>query len=250
MTDFEAAQRLAQRRWPDGMCCGSCGSRRFCHLRCRPREFACLVCKRRISVTAGTLLHGSGVPLFVWFVAAHLIASPEGISAATFRRIVGLSRYETAWRVLHRVRAGLSLFTLPVPEDAPVACAPMCPRGGRPREYGRPRIDVAVARVDDRLVMDIARRADLRRAVSRQQTDLRLDHILLRTDLHLTWVHHRVSARWLRRYLAEGAFRIDRRPPVECVDGILTGSIAPWRVVPPPSGGGGLTHERLRGHPR
>ena len=250
MSEFDAAQRLADRRWPHGMSCAACGARRFHHLKCRPREFACANCKRRVSATAGTLLHGSGVPLFVWFAAAHLVARPEGISAAAFRRIVGLRRYETAWRVLHRVRAALALFTLPVPEDAPVACAAICPRGERPREYAGRRIDVAVARVDGRLVIDLARRADLQRAIRHHPMDLQLDGPLWRVEAHLMWVHHRVSARWFRRYLAEGAFRLDGRPADECVDDVLTGTPARWRSLRPPPGSGGVTQARLRGHRR
>lgn len=248
MNEFEAAQRLADRRWPEGMSCAECGARRFYHLKCRPREFTCTRCKRRVSVTAGTLLHGSGVPLFVWFAAAHLVARREGVSAAAFQRLVGLTRYDTAWRVLHRVRAALALFTLPVPEDAPVACAALCPRGERPREYGGRRIDVAVARVDGRLVIDLARRGDLRRAIRSHPMDRALDGPLVRVELHLMWVHNRVSARWFRRYLAEGAFRLDKRPADECVDSVLTGTRAQWRSLRPPPGSGGVTQTRLRGH--
>lgn len=249
MTDFEAAQRLADHRWPDGMSCSRCGSTSFSHLRCRPREFACSRCNRRVSVTAGTLLHRSGVPLFVWFAAAHLVARPEGVSAATFRRLTGLSRYETAWRVLHRVRAALALFTLPVPKEAPVGCAAMCPRGERPREYCGRRIDVAAARVDERLVIDLARRADLKVAIADHPLDEELRYQLCLVDLHLMWVHHRVSPRWFRRYLAEGAYRLDRRPVTECLHGVIAGAIVPWRAVRPPIGAGGVTQARLRGHP-
>lgn len=44
----------------------------------------------------------------VWFWAAYLIASQTpGISAVQFQRQRGLSRYETAFTLLHKLRAGM-----------------------------------------------------------------------------------------------------------------------------------------------
>jgi transposase-like protein len=47
-------------------------------------------------------------PLSVWFWAVYLIASQTpGISAVQFQRQLGLSRYETAFALLHKLRAGM-----------------------------------------------------------------------------------------------------------------------------------------------
>ena len=47
-------------------------------------------------------------PLRVWFWAAYLVASQTpGISAVQFQRQLGLSRYETAFQILHKLRAGM-----------------------------------------------------------------------------------------------------------------------------------------------
>lgn len=47
-------------------------------------------------------------PLSVWFWAAYLVAShTAGMSAVQFQRQVGLSRYETAFQILHKLRAGM-----------------------------------------------------------------------------------------------------------------------------------------------
>ena len=47
-------------------------------------------------------------PLSVWFWAAYLVASQTpGISAVQFQRQLGLSRYETAFQILHKLRAGM-----------------------------------------------------------------------------------------------------------------------------------------------
>ena len=43
-----------------------------------------------------------------WFWAAYLVASQTpGISAVQFQRQLGLSRYETAFGILHKLRAGM-----------------------------------------------------------------------------------------------------------------------------------------------
>jgi len=47
-------------------------------------------------------------PLSVWFWAAYLVASQTpGTSAVQFQRQLGLSRYETAFQILHKLRAGM-----------------------------------------------------------------------------------------------------------------------------------------------
>jgi transposase-like protein len=47
-------------------------------------------------------------PLTVWFWAAYLVASQTpGMSAVQFQRQLGLSRYETAFQILHKLRVGM-----------------------------------------------------------------------------------------------------------------------------------------------
>ena len=47
-------------------------------------------------------------PLSVWFCAAYLVASQTpGMSATQFPRQLGLPRYETAFQILHKLRAGM-----------------------------------------------------------------------------------------------------------------------------------------------
>ena len=50
----------------------------------------------------------SRVPLSVWFWAAYLLTSQTpGMSAVQFQRQLGLTRYETAFQILHKLRAGM-----------------------------------------------------------------------------------------------------------------------------------------------
>jgi len=50
----------------------------------------------------------SHTPLSTWFWAAYLVSSQTpGMSAVQFQRQLGLSRYETAFQILHKLRAGM-----------------------------------------------------------------------------------------------------------------------------------------------
>src|SRR6202171_4590828 len=73
---------LFKRRWPDGFVCPGCGKRRAVGLKSRPRLHECLDCGRQTSVTAGTTMHRSKLPLTAWFWAAHLMTThSNGMSA-------------------------------------------------------------------------------------------------------------------------------------------------------------------------
>ena len=50
----------------------------------------------------------SHTPLSTWFCTAYLVASQtQGMSAMQFQRQLGLTRYETAFGILHKLRAGM-----------------------------------------------------------------------------------------------------------------------------------------------
>jgi len=62
----------------------------------------------QVSLTAGTILHNTKTPLTVWFWAAYLaVTDKRGISALLLQRQLGLSRYETAWMLLHKLRRAM-----------------------------------------------------------------------------------------------------------------------------------------------
>lgn len=90
-------------RWPGGFVCPHCGG--GVAWRLRDGRYSCGGCKRRVSVTAGTIFHGTRTPLTVWFEAAWLMmASKAGASALNLQRVLGLGSYQTAWTMLHRYR--------------------------------------------------------------------------------------------------------------------------------------------------
>lgn len=53
-------------------------------------------------------MHATRTPLQVWFWGAYLVTTQTpGMSALQFQRQLGLRRYETAFQVLHKLRAGM-----------------------------------------------------------------------------------------------------------------------------------------------
>lgn len=103
------AAHLEKARWREGFACGHCGARgepfRF---EARPGVLRCRKCRKDNRLTAGTVMEGTHTPLSVWFWAAYLVAShTPGMSAVQFQRQLGLSRYETAFQILHKLRAGM-----------------------------------------------------------------------------------------------------------------------------------------------
>ena len=74
----------------------------------RPGVLECRACRRQSGLLVGTVMERSHTPLSVWFWAAYLVASQTpGMSAVQFQRQLGLTRYETAFGILHKLRAGM-----------------------------------------------------------------------------------------------------------------------------------------------
>jgi transposase-like protein len=98
---------LAACRWPDGFRCPVCDGGSAWVLE-RRRLWECAECHRQTSVTAGTVLHGTRTSLRLWFWAAYLVAThTPGISALQLQRQLGISRYETAWLILQKLRRAM-----------------------------------------------------------------------------------------------------------------------------------------------
>ena len=98
---------LSARRWRDGFVCPACGGGRAVALKSRPRLLECLDCGRQTSLTAGTAMHRSKLPLTTWFWAAHLMAThSNGMSARQLEDQLGVT-YKTAWLLAQKLRRSM-----------------------------------------------------------------------------------------------------------------------------------------------
>jgi transposase-like protein len=68
----------------------------------------CNSCRGHFTVTSGTVMESSHIPLHKWVLAFHLMcASKKGMSALQLQRMLNLGSYRSAWFLAHRVREAM-----------------------------------------------------------------------------------------------------------------------------------------------
>jgi transposase-like protein len=121
-----ARQALERLRWPEGVRCLRCGSDKVRPIqsvtkyRSGPKkgqvrgvrkQYDCS-CGYQFSVTTGTVLHDTHLPLWKWFLATYLMTdAKKGVAALQLKRELGVS-YEAAWYLCHRIRSAMVEATM------------------------------------------------------------------------------------------------------------------------------------------
>ena len=106
-TERACAKELIKVIWPEGFQCPACGSMKACNITTR-KLYQCSKCRHQVSVTAGTLLHATKLPLVKWFWAIYLAASDKGgISALRTSKHLGVS-WITARNMLRKIRKAMA----------------------------------------------------------------------------------------------------------------------------------------------
>ena len=84
---------LARLRWPDGFVCPRCG-----HSALAGRGlYQCGRCRTQTSPMAGTIFHGTKLPLTLWFAAIQMTLEEEkGMSSAELARRLGVRQATAA----------------------------------------------------------------------------------------------------------------------------------------------------------
>jgi transposase-like protein len=99
-------------RWPNGPACTHCGATEEHVTRMeggkhRPGLFQCNACRGTFTVTTGSVMESSHLPLHKWALAFHLMAaSKKGVSAHQLHRMLGIT-YKSAWFLAHRIREAM-----------------------------------------------------------------------------------------------------------------------------------------------
>ncbi len=110
--DNAAREHLEALRWPNGPVCPHCGgterNSRLAGESHRPGLIFCGDCRTQFTVTVGTVIERSKIPLHKWVLANHLLCSAKkGISAHQIHRTIGVT-YKTAWFMVHRLRLAMT----------------------------------------------------------------------------------------------------------------------------------------------
>ena len=117
--ETKARELLEAWRWPHGPVCPHCqngGDKTISKLAARagsphgvrPGVYFCGACRQQFTVTVGTVLERSRVPLSKWLMAWTLLcSSKKSISANQIHRMIGVT-YKTAWFMCHRIRLAMT----------------------------------------------------------------------------------------------------------------------------------------------
>ena len=130
--DDTCRETLERLRWPEGVACTRCGGTRV-HDLGKHNRWECQSCRYQFSVTSGTIMHDTHLPLRKWFIAIYLMCeSRKGMSANQLKRILGVS-YKTAWYLCHRIREAMGQDRLTGPTLVGVVEVDETMVGGRKR---------------------------------------------------------------------------------------------------------------------
>ena len=87
-----------------GVVCSKCGCEHH-YWKGYREQWQCKRCGHRTSLTSGTVMHGTKLPLLYWFIAIHLLTSTKRtFSACELQRQLGHKRYQPIWELLHKLR--------------------------------------------------------------------------------------------------------------------------------------------------
>lgn len=110
----EARKWLEARRWPDGILCPHCGNFDQTKIKTlhgkshRPGLHTCAVCRRQFTVTVGTALQRSKIPLNKWLFAIRLISlSEKRVPVRQLQHSLGIT-YHSAWLLSRRIHQAMT----------------------------------------------------------------------------------------------------------------------------------------------
>ena len=105
-SDDKCRAYLEELRWPAGVLCPRCKGKTISRIHDRD-QYDCDSCRYQFSVTSGTIMHDTHLPLWKWFLAVYMmVESKKSVSASQLKRSLNIN-YRTAWYLCHRIRHAL-----------------------------------------------------------------------------------------------------------------------------------------------
>lgn len=156
-TEEQCVEYLEKMRWPDGVECVACESKRISKFTTKESTakrknkktgivtervvparhlYQCLECGRQFSASVGTIFNDTHLPLQKWFLAtALMLNAKKGLSAKQMERDLDVN-YRTAWYLCHRLRKAMegsapTIFKGTVEADATFVGGKLDPRSKR-----------------------------------------------------------------------------------------------------------------------
>jgi transposase-like protein len=109
----KAREHFEKLGWPDGPFCPHCGETEKVYRiqpgkNIRPGLHHCNSCDQAFTITVGSVMESSHLPLTKWALGFHLMASSKkGVSAKQLQRQLGIG-YRAAWFMAHRIRTAMT----------------------------------------------------------------------------------------------------------------------------------------------
>lgn len=120
-TEEAAREYFENLRWPDGTFCPHCGNADSARIykvtpsqekKIRAGLYKCAECQQGFTVTVGTVMEDTHIPLSKWLLAFYMMcASKTQVSALQLRRQLEIGSYRSAWFMCHRIRYALKDHT-------------------------------------------------------------------------------------------------------------------------------------------
>jgi transposase-like protein len=102
--ELSCRKKFKEFRDQQGVICPSCGHTEHYWKQDKER-YECKRCRRRQSLRANTVMHGSQLPFRYWFVAIHLLTgTKKSFSSLELKRQLGHKYYEPVWGMVHKLR--------------------------------------------------------------------------------------------------------------------------------------------------
>lgn len=106
-TDEKCRQHLELSRWGGTPCCPFCASIGV-HRFPNGKTFKCRDCRKKFSVTVGTIYENTKIPLNKWYLAQYILCvHSKGISSLQLAVMLDVTQ-KTAWFLNHRIREMLT----------------------------------------------------------------------------------------------------------------------------------------------
>lgn len=99
--DQHAWDWLEKRRWPGREAGRHCPGTKSYRLK-RLGFYRCAGCKQDFSITSGTIMERSHIPLHKWLIALYLMATGYKVRVEQLRWALDVT-YPTAWKLWHRI---------------------------------------------------------------------------------------------------------------------------------------------------
>lgn len=94
-------------REQEGVTCKQCVGTKHCWLSSK-WQWQCSSCSFRTILRSGTIMENSNLSFHTWYTCmAFMTFSKKGISAMELQRQLGHTRWETVWKLMHKIRAGM-----------------------------------------------------------------------------------------------------------------------------------------------